>query len=51
MGRTVADAPTTTRNSRAKLPAGLHWRTLDPEVHLGYRKEVLGAAVGLSVGA
>lgn len=42
MGRNVADAPTTTRNSRTKLPPGLYWRTLDPEVHLGYRKGARG---------
>ena len=38
MARTLVEAPLTTRNARAGLPIGLHWRGLDPEVHLGYRK-------------
>ena len=38
MARTLKEAPLTTRNARAGLPSGLHWRGLDPEVHLGYRK-------------
>lgn len=38
MARTLIEAPLTTRNARAKLGEGLHWRGIDPEVHLGYRK-------------
>ena len=28
----------TTRNARARLPTGLHFKGIDPDVHLGYRK-------------
>ncbi|CDO36027.1 site-specific integrase [Novosphingobium sp. KN65.2] len=38
MAKTLKEAPLTTRNARDKLPEGLHWRGIDPEVHLGYRK-------------
>jgi len=38
MARTLVEASLTTRNARAGLPPGLHWRGLDPDVHLGYRK-------------
>jgi integrase len=38
MSRTLKEAPLTTPNARSKLATGLHWRSLDPEVHLGYRK-------------
>lgn len=38
MSKTVAEAPLTTRAARAKLPAGLHWRSLDAQTHLGFRK-------------
>ncbi|MGX5839747.1 tyrosine-type recombinase/integrase [Mesorhizobium sp. ArgA1] len=38
MAKTLHEASITTRNARASLPIGLHWRGLDPEVHLGYRK-------------
>lgn len=38
MAKTLKEAQLTTRNARAKLPAGLHWRGIDAEVHLGYRK-------------
>lgn len=38
MAKTLIEAPLTTRNVRASLPAGLHWRRIDPETHLGYRK-------------
>ena len=38
MAKTLKEAPITTANARAKLPAGLHWKGIDPEVHLGYRK-------------
>lgn len=38
MAKTLKEAPLTTRNARDKLPEGLHWRGIDPDVHLGYRK-------------
>ena len=38
MSKTLNEAPITTRNARARLPPGLHWRGIDPETHLGYRK-------------
>jgi integrase len=38
MAKTLIEAPLTTRNARAGLATGLHWRGIDPEVHLGYRK-------------
>jgi len=34
--RTLKEASLTTCNVRAKLPAGLHWRGIDPEPRLGY---------------
>ena len=38
MGRRLHEATITTRNARSHLPEGLHWRSIDPDVHLGYRK-------------
>jgi integrase len=38
MAKTLKDARTTTKNARKDLPVGVHWRSLDPEVHVGYRK-------------
>jgi len=38
MAKTLKEAPITTANARAKLAPGVHWRSLDPDVHLGYRK-------------
>lgn len=38
MAKTLKEAPLTTRSARAKLAEGLHWRGVDAEVHLGYRK-------------
>jgi integrase len=38
VAKTLKETPITTRNARARLPAGLHWRGIDPETHLGYRK-------------
>jgi integrase len=42
MAKTLTESPLTTRNARSNLPKGLHWRSLDREVHLGYRKGVRG---------
>lgn len=38
MGKVLGESPITTRNARASLPDGLHWRRIDADVHLGYRK-------------
>ncbi|CDX30877.1 Integrase family protein [Mesorhizobium sp. ORS 3359] len=38
MARTLIESPVTTRNARAALEVGVHWRGIDPDVHLGYRK-------------
>jgi integrase len=38
MARTLKETPISTRNARTNLPTGLHWRGIDPETHLGYRK-------------
>ena len=34
----LKEAKLTTRNARESLPIGLHWRQIDTDVHLGYRK-------------
>lgn len=38
MSKTLTESPLTTRNARASLPFGMHWRRIDPDTHLGYRK-------------
>lgn len=38
MAKTLKEVPLTTRAARGKLPVGLHWRGIDSDVHLGYRK-------------
>jgi integrase len=38
LSKTLKEAALTTRNARKALPAGVHWRGIDPEIHLGYRK-------------
>lgn len=38
MTKVLSEAAVTTRAARAKLGPGLHWRGVDPDVHLGYRK-------------
>lgn len=38
MAKTLKESPVTTRHARAGLPIGVHWRRIDSEVHLGYRK-------------
>jgi integrase len=38
MAQTLSESPVTTRNARAGLPVGLHWRRIDAETHLGYRR-------------
>lgn len=43
MARTLTEAPITTPNARQKLKAGLYWRAIDVDIHIGYRK---GARAG-----
>ncbi|RWB26924.1 tyrosine-type recombinase/integrase [Mesorhizobium sp.] len=38
MSKSLKESPITTPNARAALDIGVHWRGIDPEVHLGYRK-------------
>lgn len=38
MAKTLKETPITTANARRKLPVGVHWKGIDPDVHLGYRK-------------
>ncbi|MEJ5085698.1 tyrosine-type recombinase/integrase [Brucella pseudogrignonensis] len=42
MAKTLKEAPITTRNARSKLSGGTHWRSIDPDTHLGYRKSKRG---------
>jgi integrase len=42
MSKTLAEAQLTTPTARQKLATGLHWRSLDADVHLGYRKGARG---------
>jgi integrase len=42
MSKTLTEAQLTTKNARTKLAKGLHFRTIDPDTHLGYRKGVRG---------
>jgi integrase len=38
MAQKLVEAELTTRTARRRLPSGLHWRRIDPDVHLGYRR-------------
>src|SRR5689334_8733564 len=38
MSKTLIEAQITTTNARSRLGLGAHWRRLDAEAHLGYRK-------------
>lgn len=38
MARTLVESPVSTRASRSGLPKGTHWRGIDTDIHLGYRK-------------
>jgi integrase len=42
MARKLIEAALATRTARARLKAGLYWRAIDPDIHLGYRKENAG---------
>lgn len=44
MAKTLTEAKLTTREARRKLAVGVHWRGIDPDVHLGYRKGKRGGA-------
>jgi hypothetical protein len=44
MAKTLAEAKITTREQRRKLPVGVHWRGIDPNVHLGYRRGKRGGS-------
>jgi integrase len=43
MAKTLTEAALTTRNARQKLSQGLHWRQVDVDIYLGYRKGVGGS--------
>jgi integrase len=38
MSKTLTEAQLTTAKARSRLELGVHWRRLDAEAHLGYRK-------------
>lgn len=38
MTKTLTEAKIGGRSERKRLPVGLHWRGIDPDVHLGYRR-------------
>ncbi|MCA6108561.1 tyrosine-type recombinase/integrase [Bradyrhizobium cenepequi] len=38
MAKTLTEAQITTAKARSRLDLGVHWRRLDAEAHLGYRK-------------
>jgi hypothetical protein len=38
MSKTLTEAQVTTAKARSRLEPGVHWRRLDAEAHLGYRK-------------
>jgi len=42
MTKTLIGANVATREQRKRLPMGTHWRGIDPDVHLGYRKQKRG---------
>jgi integrase len=42
MSKSLTEAQITTRNARSKLARGVHWRSIDPDTHLGYRKGARG---------
>ncbi|WOS64256.1 tyrosine-type recombinase/integrase [Sinorhizobium fredii] len=47
MAKILKEAQITTRNARSKLPQGIHWKGIDPDVHIGYRKGKRGGGVWL----
>jgi integrase len=42
MGGVLKETRLTTKSARAALSKGLYWRSLDPNIHIGYRKGVRG---------
>jgi integrase len=42
MAKTLKEAKLTTPSARKELSPGVHWRSIDPETHLGYRKGIRG---------
>ncbi|ODT22162.1 MAG: hypothetical protein ABS35_15515 [Kaistia sp. SCN 65-12] len=42
MSRTLVEAALSTENARKALPEGTHWRGINADVHLGYRKQKRG---------
>ncbi len=42
MSRTLTEAALSTQNARKGLAEGIHWRGLNADVHLGYRKQKRG---------
>ena len=42
MSKTLTEAALSTPNARKGLPEGNHWRGLNADVHLGYRKQKRG---------
>jgi integrase len=42
MSRNLIEAQLTTAAARQRLGKGVHWRSLDADVHLGYRKGIRG---------
>lgn len=44
MAKTLTEAKIAGRAERKRLAAGTHWRGLDPDVHLGYRRGKRGGA-------
>ena len=38
LSKTLSEAQVTTAKARSRLELGVHWRRLDAEAHLGYRK-------------
>ena len=44
MSKTLTEAKIAGRAERKRLPIGVHWRGIDPDVHLGYRKGKRGGA-------
>lgn len=49
MAKTVNEAKLATRTARAGLPEGIHFRSIDENVHLSYRRGKRGGTWGLRV--
>ena len=42
MSKNLQEAVLSSRNARDRLPIGLHWRGVDVDIHLGFRKSAKG---------